>query len=139
MPQYPHEASGRIGPLWRSVVDKIALTCRLVQDFDGADTVVTTANARLRPSSAFFAGIPIVAIVLSDSDLGYNHDYVLQAPYEQTRARALPSIKKQLAMPCRQDGPDDGLFWDTGEGGGVWLYPEPDDPHRTIFAVAWSE
>lgn len=128
-----------LAPLWRSVVDKIALTCRQAQDFDGADMVVTTANARLRPGSAFFAGIPVVAIVLSDTDLGFDHDYVLQAPYEQARARVLRAIEKQLAMPGRQDSPDGGLFWDTGEGGGAWLHPDPDDPHRTIFAVAWSE
>jgi hypothetical protein len=31
-----------------------------------------------------------------------------------------------------------GVFIDTG-GGGIWIYPDPYDAARTVYAEAWAE
>jgi hypothetical protein len=137
---------------WKPLVANISLKCKVGEGFDNKPDANTTAIAKLKPGAANYAGVSILEIRMMDSAWGNDYQYVLNAPFSR--------IKKQLKLAIRNhcikeqgitvaitdnicavvnDGQHGGLYLDTGEGGGIWLHPDPDNPNRSIYASAWSE
>jgi hypothetical protein len=137
---------------WAPMVADIALSCEVGQGIEDEPDANTTVVAKLRPKAAHFGGAPVVEIRMSDSAWGNDYQYVLDARFGSARQRLSTAIRAHCLKNsdaaadapdtvCRiqGDGVHGGLYIDTGEGGGLWLHPDPDNPRRTIFASAWSE
>ena len=137
---------------WAPMVADIALSCEVGQGIEDEPDANTTVVAKLRPKAAHFGGAPVVEIRMSDSAWGNDYQYVLDARFGNARQRLSTAIRGHCLKNfeaaadapdtvCRiqRDGVHGGLYIDTGEGGGLWVHPDPDNPRRTIFASAWSE
>lgn len=138
--------------IWKPMLAKIALTCEVGTGIEGEPDANTTVVATLKPKAAHFGGAPVVEVRMMDSAWGNDYQYVLDARFRAIKPRLTSAIRAHClavrgAAPdapetvCRIEGDmiHGGLYIDTGEGGGLWAHPDPDNPRRTIFASAWSE
>jgi len=139
-----------LDPRWKRVVDRIHLECEPVGVQDtGMDSVATRATAYLRPNAVSLATLPVSEVRLMDSELWSDHQYVVDGVY----ALVGRLLQEHVAACCRiaHDSPDaltqgdcrvtrdsSGVFIDTGVVG-TWIYPDPYDAGRTVYAEAWAE
>jgi hypothetical protein len=135
---------------WKLLIASISLTCEVGKGIEDEPDANTTATAKLKPKAANFGGVPIIEIRMSDSAWGNDYQYVLNARFANIKKQLKSVIRKncikEITVPitddiCRieNDGQHGGLYLDTGEGGGIWLHADPDNPNQTIYASAWSE
>ena len=138
-----------LDPLWKRATGRIHLECDdLTLESAGFDLVATMATAYLLPGAVQFAGIPVAEVRLMNSELWSDRQYVL-ARLNASTGRPLPW---QSRCRTRQDTPGllgvsdceilaeaDGLYLETGDQGGIWLHPDPDNPAMTLYAEVWSD
>ena len=141
-----------LDPAWRRIVQRIHLECEpLAAMQDGeVDTIATVVTAYLEHGTARFLDSPVAELRLMDSDLWSDHQYVLDTPYPRivdtlqpllvARCQATHDDPAALARrDCKVTRTEQGMFIDSSAVGGAWLYPDPHDPQRTVYAEAWAE
>jgi hypothetical protein len=137
---------------WKSIVSSVDLKCEIGEGIENEPSANTNATAKLKPKAANFGGVAIIEIRMSDSAWGNDYQYVLDARFAKVKTQLKATIRKNCikergittpltddVCPIENHGQYGGLYLDTGEGGGIWLHPDPDNPNRTIYASAWSE
>lgn len=136
-------------PGWSSRVAQVELDCEeaLADDAQQALTAVT-ARARLRADQVHLAGLPVLEVRLMDSSRWGDHQYVVDAPYEQAapplrrfletacQARALAG---ETQVPCTMVDTGDGLYLATGDTSGQWIHADPDHAGQTLYVEAWAD
>lgn len=142
-----------LAPGWRAHVVRIELECeQALSDDDSEPQVALDARALLAPGGVRLAGQPVGEVRLLDSERWGDHQYRIDAPYEQVQA----ALRAHVEQACRQarlrdeDAPagdaectmqalDDSLYLPTGEIGGIWVHRDPDDPGRTLYVESWAD
>ncbi len=136
---------------WRTAVTQIVMKCEPMAGMDKEPDASTRTVAILRPGAVNLRGIPVVELRHSSSWAHDDVQHVLDVPY----AAVADTIAAYVRARCSADfGPaamsaetcnpvfdsgNAGFFVKTSELGGTWFHPDPDNPHRSILAVAWSE
>lgn len=140
-----------LDPRWKKATGRIHLACDdLTVESAGFDMVATQATAYLLPGAVQFSGIAVAEVRLMHSELWSDRQYLLDQPYAgiqtliaqhlQARCRARQDVPGLLGtMPCEPREEAAGLFLQTGEQSGIWVYPDPDSPARTVYAEVWSD
>lgn len=140
-----------LDPLWKQAVERIHLDCEDLKEEDaGFNMVATVVTGFLRPGTVEFAGLPVAEIRLMDSDLWGDHQYLLQTPYEETRAQLSSFIESRcraqqdrpgalMQQDCTPSDTEAGLYLESSELGGIWVHAEEGNPARTVYAEAWSD
>ena len=136
---------------WRSAVTQIVMTCEPMEGVDKEPDASTHTVAVLRPVAVSLRGIPVVELRHGASWAGDDVQHVLDAPYAKVaqtiaayvRARCSAAFgpAARIGDTCDPvfDSGDGGFFVKTSETGGTYFHPDPDNPRRSILAVAWSE
>ena len=136
-------------PGWSSRVAQVELDCEeaLADDAQQALTAVT-ARARSHADQVHLAGLPVLEVRLMDSSRWGDHQYVVDAPYEQAapplrrfletacQARALAG---EMQAPCTMVDTGDGLYLATGDTSGQWIHADPDHAGQTLYVEAWAD
>ena len=140
-----------LDPLWKRATGRIHLECDdLTMESAGFDMVATTATAYLLPGAVQFAGIPVAEVRLMNSELWSDRQYVLGRPYAEIREKVASYLQSRCrtrqdtpgllgAYSCELHEEADGLYLETGDQGGIWVHPDPDNPAMTLYAEAWSD
>jgi hypothetical protein len=134
----------------KSIVKTLTLECEVGKGIEGEPDAVTNLVAELKPSTATFGGVPIVEIRMMDSAWGNDYQYVLDVPFSANEEQLTASVRKHCQQiqgssgdatncPVSKEDLHHGIYIDSGESGGLWAHPDPDNAQRTIFASAWSE
>jgi hypothetical protein len=139
-----------VADTYKPIIDSVTLTCEVGKGIED-EPDVTTAVARVKPNTATFDGSPIIEIRMMDSAWGNDYQYVLAVPFTASEKQIAASTRKHCLLvagrssddakscPVTQDSTHQGIYIDTGEGGGLWGHPDPANGEQTIFASAWSE
>jgi hypothetical protein len=140
-----------LDPLWKQAVERIHLDCEDLKEEDaGFNMAATVVTGFLRPGTVEFAGLPVAEIRLMDSDLWGDHQYLLQAPYDEVRAQLVSFIQSRcraqqdrpgalMQQDCTPADTEAGLYLESSELGGIWVHAEEGNPARTVYAEAWSD
>ena len=138
-------------PPWRAVVTRIVTKCEPMAGMDKEPDAATRTVAILRPGAVFLRGIPVVELRHSSSWAHDDVQHVLDAPYADVAKTVAAYVRARcsadfgpgamISDSCDPvvDSGDGGFFVKTSELGGTWFHPDPDNPRRSILAVAWSE
>lgn len=140
-----------LDPRWRRAVGRIHLDCESMEtDDEGVSTVATVITAFLNPGAVRMASLPVAEIRLMDSDLWSDHQFVLRTAYAQAGQVLRAHVEQRCRVAqdntgligrrdCRVTREPDGMFIETGAVGGIWVYPDPLDPQRTVYAESWAD
>lgn len=154
-PDCDHVRARRLDELplsWRAHVTSVQLDCDAATvDDEGEQTMAVSARAVIRPARVRLAGLPVSEVRLMDSERWGDHQYVVDARYED----ALPALRQHVESACRERQMRDeslavatdctmsvtgtGLFLSTDEVSGIWIHPDPEDGQRTLYAEAWAD
>lgn len=139
-------------PPWRGRVARISVKCEPMPGIDGEPDASIAAVAVLKPGTVALQGIAVVELRTSESWAHGETNYVLKARYDAIADKLTAHVRRQCLAGWKQteaapggwcavsaDAEHRGVFIQTGELGGIWLHPDPDDSARTIYADAWSE
>lgn len=136
---------------WRDVVTQIVMKCEPMSGMGNEPDAATQTVAILHPGAVSLRGIPVMELRHSSSWAHDDVQHVLDAPYAEVaqtiaayvRARCSAAFGPgaRISDSCDPvfDSGDGGFFVKTSEMGGTWFHSDPDNPRRSILAVAWSE
>ena len=139
-----------LDPVWKRLVDRVHLECERVPAAEAGDeTIATTLTAYLRPGAVQLAGAPVAEVRLMDSERWGDRQYIVDRPFAAVRDALAAHVEMRCGMAgddptalgsrdCTIARDERGVFIDTG-GGGIWIYPDPYDAARTVYAEAWAE
>lgn len=145
---------------WNRAIERVHVDC---QPMDGEEDgsmdgngetralPVITATAYLRAGHVRLAGLPVIEIRLIDSGSWSDRQYVIANRFENAVAALQHHVETrclqqaQLAEreeeedACRMIEAIGARYLPTHDLGGIWLYPDPDDPKITLYAEVWAE
>ncbi len=137
---------------WRASITNIRVNCKVSKGIEGEPDPSTNTTATLKPKTIHFSGVPVIEIRRFASAWGSDDQYILDARFADVRKRLVAVIEANCRRSrnivaggedsrCRpeNDPGHHGIYFDTGEGGGIWLHPDEKNTLHTIYAVAWSE
>lgn len=145
---------------WNRAIERVHVDCQPVEangddmaDGNGETRAlpVITATAYLRAGYVRLAGQPVVEIRLIDSGTWSDRQYVIANRFDNTVASLQHHVEARCLQQARlaEREEEDGAcrmieaigarYLPTHDLGGVWLYPDPDDPKITLYAEVWAE
>ncbi len=145
---------------WNRAIGRVHIDCQpmdadeeSVADGNGAAQAlpVITATAYLRAGHVRLAGQPVIEIRLIDSGSWSDRQYVIANRFDnavaalqqhvETRCRQQARLaeREEEEDACRMIEAIGARYLPTHDLGGIWLYPDPDDPKVTLYAEVWAE
>ncbi len=140
---------------WNRAIERVHVDCQPMDgagdDDDAPALPVVTATAYLRAGHVRLAGQPVVEIRLIDSGSWSDRQYVIASRFDNVVAalqRHVETRCRQQARLAEREDEDDlcrmieaigARYLPTHDLGGIWLYPDPDDPKVTLYAEVWAE
>lgn len=145
---------------WNRAIERVHVDCQpmdATEDENGNTSgkthppPVITATAYLRAGHVRLAGHAVVEIRLIDSGLWSDRQYVIANRFDNTVTALQEHVEARCRQQARQAEREDedelcrmieaigARYLPTHDLGGIWLYPDPDDPEVTLYAEVWAE
>ncbi|MDR2871700.1 MAG: hypothetical protein LBV45_04130 [Xanthomonadaceae bacterium] len=133
----------------RQVVDRIAFHCTMQGDM-GLNTMTT---AHLAPGRVEFLSIPVIEVRVSESENHWETQYILTQDFSSAHVVLKQYLETLMQGDDCVGGPscslddrydaqgnrEDGMILSLPDNYRISIYPDSDDPARTIYIRQWHD